>query len=901
MSIFFDDTRKNLKFFVDDDEITSKVISDSFKCENYLVTDQMNFGECNSARMQMQTTEDLNLTGKRVEVKFGSGDIYETVGSYKVTYSSKKVNSTITQLTAYDCTKEFDIDVSEWYKQLTWPRTLKELRNSICSYIGIEQESISLINDNVYVLKTIDAESINGRDVLAWIGQLNACFPHDIGNYKVSWVSLGEEGHNLPASVLIGANSFEAKSYETSVIGGVTILSEEGDVGISVGLGTNKYFIQANPFMYGLGNDAIKGVAQNIYNLISNVVYTPCKLTMKYVPEYPLGTKLLYNGKILYVMGLKLSGALEAEVTADGNEYLNNETSIATKITQLKGRSNVLQRDLDSTNSRITNLDENLNSEITQLANSVSIEINNLQGQIDGSIGLYFVDEEPTLLNYPAWDFTYNIPCDGTIQTTEDLRFIYNDTFYRKNIRALSYDEELGVTYRFSIKEGLWYWDVVENTETALILSKITKLEVSDEHIQSTVEQQSIDINNLEEGIVTAKSQITQNADLIAAEVTRATGAENTLSSKITQTADSIETEVKRATGVENNLSSKITQTASDITAEVTRATKAEGNLSTQIRVTADGLATKVSKDGVISAINQSAEAISIEANKVNLNGYVTATSLMESGKTVINGGNITTGSISCDRLNGGTLSGQKIVGSMLKTEYSGRSTTITDGKITSTGYDTKIGDPRENVTGWIQSWKVSDSIGNEAVIAPGIFASYDGWNNSFLAPQYVQSNYFKETYKGFAMTGYDMSHTYHCHWTGSVLQFEVDDTWVWSSSDKRLKKNVNLINDEYIEAIGSVDLVQYNLERENYSDKELYFGAIAQDIVNQLESRGLSDDGLKLLSKKKVSENDDTLYYGMDYEQFLILRLANDEKRIEKLEAQVKLLTQLLMKERNE
>ena len=118
---------------------------------------------------------------------------------------------------------------------------------------------------------------------------------------------------------------------------------------------------------------------------------------------------------------------------------------------------------------------------------------------------------------------------------------------------------------------------------------------------------------------------------------------------------------------------------------------------------------------------------------------------------------------------------------------------------------------------------------------------------------------------------------------------------------DKRLKKNVNLINDEYIEAIGSVDLVQYNLERENYSDKELYFGAIAQDIVNQLESRGLSDDGLKLLSKKKVSENDDTLYYGMDYEQFLILRLANDEKRIEKLEAQVKLLTQLLMKERNE
>ena len=85
MSIFFDDTRKNLKFFVDDDEITSKVISDSFKCENYLVTDQMNFGECNSARMQMQTTEDLNLTGKKIEARFVAGDRYEIVGTYKVT------------------------------------------------------------------------------------------------------------------------------------------------------------------------------------------------------------------------------------------------------------------------------------------------------------------------------------------------------------------------------------------------------------------------------------------------------------------------------------------------------------------------------------------------------------------------------------------------------------------------------------------------------------------------------------------------------------------------------------------------------------------------------------------------------------------------------------------------
>lgn len=148
-----------------------------------------------------------------------------------------------------------------------------------------------------------------------------------------------------------------------------------------------------------------------------------------------------------------------------------------------------------------------------------------------------------------------------------------------------------------------------------------------------------------------------------------------------------------------------------------------------------------------------------------------------------------------------------------------------------------------------------------------------------------VTSAKLQESNKGYAMCGTSTGHTYHCEWDGTILWFEVDDTWVWNSSDKRLKKNIESISNDYIEAVGSVDLIQYNLNRANYSDKELYFGVLAQDVVAELAQRGLTDDGLKLLSKQKVSDNDDTLYYGMDYEQFLVLRLAHDEKRIKELE----------------
>ena len=47
--------------------------------------------------------------------------------------------------------------------------------------------------------------------------------------------------------------------------------------------------------------------------------------------------------------------------------------------------------------------------------------------------------------------------------------------------------------------------------------------------------------------------------------------------------------------------------------------------LEAELTLTAEGLSSKVSKGEVISAINQSAEEVAIEANKINLNGAVTA------------------------------------------------------------------------------------------------------------------------------------------------------------------------------------------------------------------------------------------------------------------------------------
>ena len=153
---------------------------------------------------------------------------------------------------------------------------------------------------------------------------------------------------------------------------------------------------------------------------------------------------------------------------------------------------------------------------------------------------------------------------------------------------------------------------------------------------------------------------------------------------------------------------------------------------------------------------------------------------------------------------------------------------------------------------------------------------------------QEIGSDKFREPSRGYAMCGDATEHTYHCNWNGSALSFQVDTTWVWSSSDKRLKKNIEAINQDYIDAVGSANLFQYNLNRQGYSDKPLYFGAMAQDIIENLKDKGHVDESLDMIFQNKAISDDDTLYYGMNYEQFLILRLAGDEQKIDKMQKHI-------------
>lgn len=141
-------------------------------------------------------------------------------------------------------------------------------------------------------------------------------------------------------------------------------------------------------------------------------------------------------------------------------------------------------------------------------------------------------------------------------------------------------------------------------------------------------------------------------------------------STKVNEAIDAISKKrVEDESGYRNEQYSELNQTMNEISTKVGEVKQtAEGALikATTVEQTADGILStvskKVGKDEVISSINQTAEAVKINANKINLDGYVTMTNLSTPGQTSIDGGNLKTGVIEAMQIKACHFSGKNMV-----------------------------------------------------------------------------------------------------------------------------------------------------------------------------------------------------------------------------------------------
>ena len=181
-------------------------------------------------------------------------------------------------------------------------------------------------------------------------------------------------------------------------------------------------------------------------------------------------------------------------------------------------------------------------------------------------------------------------------------------------------------------------------------------------------------------------------------------------------------------------------------------------------------------------------------------------------------------------------------------------------------------------------------SLGNDVYIQ-----SRDSSDNSTKAYVYVQKDgkvqIGSSGNKNTIINGYPavrINGSYHdifFQWNGASLIATVDVTQVWSTSDRRLKDQIETISDDYIDAIGSAEIKQFIFTDEIYDKSIKHFGVIAQDVREALESKGINPEDIAV---NNHFDRDGEEYYGIDKEEFLMARIAYDEKKIKELKNEI-------------
>ena len=121
-----------------------------------------------------------------------------------------------------------------------------------------------------------------------------------------------------------------------------------------------------------------------------------------------------------------------------------------------------------------------------------------------------------------------------------------------------------------------------------------------------------------------------------------------------------------------------------------------------------------------------------------------------------------------------------------------------------------------------------------------------------------------------------------------------LDGTWSGSLSDRRMKRDIEPIAQNIIQAVGEVRFVQFRMSAPDYSHEELYVGILAQDLQNAFARHGI-EDKLLMLGTRKLNPDDENEYYCIEYTHFLLVRLLYDELQMQDFNDRIETLEKKL------
>lgn len=313
-------------------------------------------------------------------------------GTYWAVKPTRQTRNTY-KIYAYDAVSRLDGIQSTWLRSIQgqFPMTLWAFAQLVARRCGVEIANDTLPRNGDYQVQAFYADDLTGRQLLSWVAQASCTFLRSMPDGKIGfdWYTehvtpgIGPTAGQEQLGYYSGGLSYE--DYTTAPIVKVQIRQTDDDVGViypADETGANALVIQGNLLLTTQTADALRPVAQAIYDTMHGVSYTPMRVDIPYTADAPAPGQIITLedacGRRMqtYVMSRTISGQ-RVTLESTGNARRDSTAAVnEQKYTNLTGKMLEISAGVDGLNVKASELSGNY-SALSQTVEGFKTEVQN--------------------------------------------------------------------------------------------------------------------------------------------------------------------------------------------------------------------------------------------------------------------------------------------------------------------------------------------------------------------------------------------------------------------------------------------------------------------------------------------------------------------------------------------
>ena len=344
-------------------------------------------------------------------------------GTYWAVKPTRQSRNTY-KIYAYDAVSKLDGMQSTWLRSIQgdFPMTMWAFAQAVAQRCGLAITNTELPRSGDYQVQAFYADDLTGRQLLAWVAEASGTFLRATpdGSLEFAWytgfagygIGPGDDAAGVPTALglsgpLLGTvdgrvwtfrraqngyfqGGLSYEDYETAPLDKVQIKQSDDDVGVIYPpdeTGTNALVIQGNLLLTAASADALRPVAQALYEQLQGVTYTPLEVSLPLTAGAPAPGQILSVadawGRTMqaYVMQRTVTGQ-RMTLTCTGNARRDGTAAVNSQTWQnLQGKMLELQLGVDGLNVKASELQGDY-AKLELTVDGISTEVSNMQGDM---------------------------------------------------------------------------------------------------------------------------------------------------------------------------------------------------------------------------------------------------------------------------------------------------------------------------------------------------------------------------------------------------------------------------------------------------------------------------------------------------------------------------------------